>query len=387
MQKVFFIGIGGMGMSTLALLAKKLGWQVKGSDVQNTSNVSLLRKRGIKVFIGHSPNNIKRSKPDLVVYSSAIKPNNCERKEAEKLHLSLLPRALFLAQLISPFKTIAVAGTHGKTTTTSMIGFILQQAGKPAYVYLGGKDRCIHNTKIEKNSWIVLETDESDKSFLYFDPDIAVITNIDKDHLSNYNYDFRQLKTAFGKFIKGKKKRKWTIICNDDKELVSVARKTKVKNLLLYGIRKAADLRITTITPQEKGSLVKIVSKGRKTSFRAELPIWGEKYFSDALAAILAASKVGISVKKSLNILRNYHLPQRRREIVGKVLDIIIMDDHADHPTEIKSTLASLAVFKRRIVAIYEPHRYTRMEMLKDKVGTAFKDADVIISLNICPAL
>ena len=373
-------------MSTLALLAKKLGWQVEGSDVQDSSNVSLLRKKAIKVFIGHSPNNIKRSKPNLVVYSSAIKPDNCERKEAEKLHLPLLPRALFLAQLVSPFKTIAVAGTHGKTTTTSMIGFILQQAGKPAYVYLGGKNKCIRNTKIKKDSWIVLETDESDKSFLYFDPDIAVVTNIDKDHLSNYDYDFRKLKTAFGKFIKGKGMRKWTVVCSDDKDLTSVVRKTQVKNLLTYSIRKSADLRITKIIPQEKGSLIKVAQRGRKTPFQVELPIWGEKYLSDALAAILAASKAGISIKKSLNILRNYHLPQRRREIVGRVKDIIVIDDYAHHPTEIKSTLASLAIFKRRIVAIYEPHRYTRMKMLKDEVGTAFKDADVIISLDICPA-
>jgi len=388
MSKVFFIGIGGAGMSTLALLAKDQGFKVSGSDIKNSSTVSSLKKKGINVFIGHSAKNVQKTKPALIVYSSVIKPSNVEWIESEKLHIPIIPRAKFLAQLIAPYKTIAVAGTHGKTTTTSMIGFILQQAQKPAYVYLGGKDSCLHNKKIKKNSWIVLETDESDKSFLFFTPHIAVVTNIDKDHLSNYNNSFEQLKKSFGQFLQEKRKRKYTIICADDKNLVSVVKKTKVKNLLTYGMKEPADLRMKKLLSREQGTLVEISSSSRKTPWRAELPIWGEKYLLDALGALLAASQAGVSIKKGLNILQNYQLPHRRREIVGKVKDILVMDGHADHPTEIQSTLDSLQVYRpqRRIIVVYEPHRYTRMNMLKDKIGPAFKGADVVISLDICPA-
>ena len=313
MSSVFFIGIGGAGMSHLALLAKNLGWKVSGSDIQKNSNTIILQKKGIKFFLGHSPKNIRRAKPDLVVYSSAISLDNMDLQEAQKLNISLMTRAKFLAQLTNHNKIIAVAGTHGKTTTTSMIGFILQRAGKSAYAYLGGVDKCLRNKVIRKKTWIVIETDESDKSFLYFKPTIAVVTNIDKDHLSNYDYSFNSLKTAFKQFLNEGKERKWTIICNGNKTLVSVAKKVKIKHLLTYSAntRNISTLKITKITPQLKGTKVEIVMKGYKKPFQAILPIWGEKYLLDALAAILTASRIGVSIRKSLNILQKYHLPQQ----------------------------------------------------------------------------
>jgi len=382
MKKVFLIGIGGTGMSSLAFLAKDLGYSFFGSDIKESETTKKLKA---KVFIGHREENISTIKPDLVVYSSAIKDDIPEKKWAKNHKIPLKHRFEFLAQLISPFKTIAIAGTHGKTTTTSMVGFILQQAKKPAYVYLGGENQCLKNKKITKNSWVVLETDESDKSFLLFDPDISIVTNIDKDHLSNYHYNFRELKNAFKTFIKGGKKRKLNILCADDKDLQSVARGIKGRKTLTYGLKNKADLMALDIKHSSSGIEAKLLFKNRNQG-EIKLPFLSKQNLLNSAAAILAAKEIGISFKQSINILKKFQLPKRRTEIIGEKKGILVIDDHADHPTEVKATLASLKVLKRRIIAVYEPHRYTRMKMLGDKIGTAFDDADIIISLDICPA-
>jgi len=386
MKRVFLIGIGGTGMSSLAFLANDLGYQVFGSDIKESETTKKLKA---KVFIGHREENISTIKPDLVVYSSAIKDDIPEKKWAKNHKILLKHRFEFLAQLISPFKTIAIAGTHGKTTTTSMVGFILQQAKKQTYVYLGGENKCLKNKKITKNSWVVLETDESDKSFLLFDPDISIVTNIDKDHLSNYHYDFRKLKNAFKTFIKGGKKRKLNILCADDKNLVSMIKSLRGakqrSNLLTYGLVKQADLMALDIKRSNTGIEAKLVFK-KKNQGELKLPFLSKQNLLNSLGAILAAKEIGISFKQSINILKKFQLPKRRSEIIGEKNKILIIDDHADHPTEVKTTLSSLKVFNRRIIAIYEPHRYTRIKMLGDKVGQAFDDADIIISLDICPA-
>ena len=382
MKRVFLIGIGGTGMSSLAFLANDLGYQVFGSDIKESETTKKLKA---KVFIGHREENISTIKPDLVVYSSAIKDDIPEKKWAKNHKILLKHRFEFLAQLISPFKTIAIAGTHGKTTTTSMVGFILQQAKKPTYVYLGGENKCLKNKKITKNSWVVLETDESDKSFLLFDPDISIVTNIDKDHLSNYHYDFRKLKNAFKTFIKGGKKRKLNILCADDKDVQSVAERIKSRKTLTYGLKNKADLMALDIKRSNTGIEAKLVFK-KKNQGKLKLPFLSKQNLLNSLGAILAAKEIGISFKQSINILKKFQLPKRRSEIIGEKKRILVIDDHADHPTEVKATLASLKVLKRRIIAVYEPHRYTRMKMLGDKIGKAFNDADVIISLDICPA-
>lgn len=382
MKRVFLIGIGGTGMSSLAFLAKDLGYSVFGSDIRESETTKKLKA---KVFIGHREENITTIKPDLVVYSSAIKDNIPEKKWAKNHRIPLKHRFEFLAQLISPFKTIAIAGTHGKTTTTSMVGFILQEAKKQSYVYLGGENKCLKNKKITKNSWVVLETDESDKSFLLFDPDISIVTNIDKDHLSNYHYNFRELKNAFKTFIQGGKKRKLNILCADDNDVQLVARRIKNRKTLTYGLQNKADLMALNIKHSSFGIEAKLVFK-KKNQGKIKLPFLSKQNLLNSLGAILAAKEIGISFKQSINILKKFQLPKRRSEIVGEKKRILVIDDHADHPTEVKTTLASLKVLKRRIIAIYEPHRYTRIKMLGDKVGAAFNDADVIISLDICPA-
>lgn len=382
MKRVFLIGIGGTGMSSLAFLTKDLGYSVFGSDIKESETTKKLKA---KVFIGHREENITTIKPDLVVYSSAIKDDNPEMRWAKNHKILLKHRFEFLAQLISPFKTIAIAGTHGKTTTTSMVGFLLQQAKKPTYVYLGGENKCLKNKKITKNSWVVLETDESDKSFLLFDPDISIVTNIDRDHLSNYHYNFRELKNAFKTFIQGGKKRKLNILCADDKDVQLVARRIKARKTLTYGLKNKADLMALDIKHSSSGIEAKLVFK-KKNQGKIKLPFLSKQNLLNSLGAILAAKEIGISFKQSINILKKFQLPKRRSEIIGEKKRILVIDDHADHPTEVKTTLASLKVLKRRIIAVYEPHRYTRMKMLKDKVGTAFNDADIIISLDICPA-
>ena len=385
MEKVFLIGIGGAGMSSLAFLAKNLGFEVSGSDIEDSDTVKKLQKKGIKVFIGHLEKNVSLIKPDIVVYSSAIKKDNPELKWAKNHKLIVKHRSEFLAPLISPFKTIAIAGTHGKTATTSMVGFLLQQAKKTTYVYLGGENICLKETKITPQSLVVLETDESDGSFLLFDPTISIVTNIDKDHLSNYHYNFRELKNAFKTFIQGKDKIKVNILCLDDDNLQSVARRIKARKTLTYGLKNKADLMALDIRHSSSGTEAKLIFK-RKNQGILKLPVFSEQNLLNSLGAMLAAKEIGISFKQSIKILKKFQLPKRRSEIIGEKKSILVIDDYAHHPTEIKATLASLKILKRRIIAVYEPHRYTRMKMLGDKVGQAFDDADVIISLDICPA-
>jgi len=384
-HKVFLIGIGGTGMSSLAFLAKNLGFEVSGSDIEDSDTVKKLKKRGIKVFLGHSEKNVSSKKPDIVVYSSAIKKDNPELKWAKNHRILLKHRFEFLVQLISSFKTIAVAGTHGKTTTTSMVGFLLQQAKVSSCVYLGGENICLKETKITPQSLIVLETDESDGSFLLFDPDISIVTNIDKDHLSNYHYNFRELKNAFKAFIKGGKKRKLNILCADDDNLQSVARRIKARKTLTYGLKNKADLMALDIKHSSSGLEAKLIFR-RKNQGILKLPVFSEQNLLNSLGAMLAAKEIGISFKQSRNILKKFQSPKRRSEIIGEKKGILVIDDYAHHPTEIRVTLASLKVLKRRIIVVYEPHRYTRMKMLGDKVGKAFEDADIIISLDICSA-
>ena len=385
MEKVFLIGIGGAGMSSLAFLAKNLGFEVSGSDIEDSDTVKKLQKKGIKVFIGHLEKNVSLIKPDIVVYSSAIKKDNPELKWAKNHKLIVKHRSEFLAPLISPFKTIAIAGTHGKTATTSMVGFLLQQAKKTTYVYLGGENICLKETKITPQSLVVLETDESDGSFLLFDPTISIVTNIDKNHLSNYHYNFRELKNAFKTFIQGKDKIKVNILCLDDDNLQSVARRIKARKTLTYGLKNKADLMALDIRHSSSGTEAKLIFK-RKNQGILKLPVFSEQNLLNSLGAMLAAKEIGISFKQSIKILKKFQLPKRRSEIIGEKKSILVIDDYAHHPTEIKATLASLKILKRRIIAVYEPHRYTRMKMLGDKVGQAFDDADVIISLDICPA-
>ncbi|MGC8651347.1 MAG: Mur ligase family protein, partial [Minisyncoccia bacterium] len=260
-----------------------------------------------------------------------------------------------------------------------------QQAKIPTYVYLGGENKCLKETKITPKSWVVLETDESDGSFLLFDPLISIITNIDKDHLSNYHYSFKELKDAFKRFIKGQGKRKITILCADDKNLVQAAKNIQNQPFLTYGLSLNANLRAQNLNFSAQGIKADLIFQGKNIGqFRA--PFLSEKNLLNALGAMLAAKQAGISFEQSMKIFRRFKLPKRRSEIIGEKNKILIIDDHADHPTEVKTTLESLKVLKRRIIAIYEPHRYTRMKMLGEKVGQAFDDADVIISLDICPA-
>jgi len=403
-QKVYFIGIGGAGMSSLALLARDLNYQVFGSDIKDSDTVKKLKKQGIKIFLGHLEKNIDFIQPEIVVYTSAIQKDNPEFLWAKTKKVILKHRFEFLAQLIAPFKTIAVSGTHGKTTTTSMVGFLLQQAKIPTYVYLGGENICLKETKITAHSWVVLETDESDQSFLLFDPFISIITNIDQDHLSNYHDSFQELKEAFKRFIKGQGKRKLTILCADDNNLMTIAQslrglsplslrgakiprfaRNRLRNLFTYGLDLNADLRAQNLQYSASGIQADLIFQGKNIG-QLKAPFLSEKNLLNALGAMLAAKQAGVSFKESIKYFKKFILPKRRTEIIGEKKKILVIDDHADHPTEVKTTLQSLKVLKRRIIAIYEPHRYTRMKMLGEKVGTAFDDADIIISLDICPA-
>ncbi len=383
-ENIYLIGIGGMGMATLAEMTKAAGLKVLGSDANiKSANVSRLVASGIKVYESQVVGRLKRLKPDLVVYSSAIQTDNNELKEARALGIKTLSRFELLLAIIKNHKYIAVAGTHGKTSTTSLIAYLAQKNNLKAYTYLGGKDDCLKNPKIDSKTSFVIETDESDCSFLLARPNLAVITNIDRDHLIAYGNKFANLKKAFQQFANQSHK---IILCWEDKNVRQLSQTLPRTACLSYGFDRKADLHAQDIKFLAKGTKAKLYYKGQ---FIGELnsPLLGTKYLLNTLGAILAARQMGVNFNLSLKALKNYTLPHRRCEILLATDRVILVDDHADHPTEVKATLEALKTFQRRLVIIYEPHRFTRMSSLgSDLVGSAFSLANVIITVNLCPA-
>ena len=385
-KRIFFIGIGGMGMSNLALLAKQLGYQVFGSDINKSDKLKELKDKGIKIFIGHSQKNIQEAQPKEVVYSSAIPSDNVEKLYAEKLELPVYHRFAFLTKIINKARSIGISGTHGKTTTTTMVGFILQKANFPVYTYLGGQSKLIKNSKISPATYCVIETDESDQSFLQLDPKIAIVTNVDRDHLIAYNGCFGNLKKAFRQFIMGGSNRVCNILCKDDRYLNYLIKTLNSRKIKTYSFKnQTADLFAKNIQISSQGIKADLIFH-QKPIGQLNLPCLGKQNLLNSLAAILAAYYLGVPSKKSLKILSSFQLPQRRLERKGEIQGILVIDDHADHPTEIMTTLESLKPLARRIIAVYEPHRYSRMKIVKSYVGRAFRDADMIICLPLCPA-
>ena len=386
-QKIYFIGIGGAGMSAIAYVLLKMGYNVSGSDKSQNTMTARIVKNGGKVYLGHKSENVIGS--DLVVISTAITPDNCEYKKALQENIPIWHRADMLSALMSNKISIAIAGTHGKTTTTSMTALLLEKSGLDPTSIIGGELEDIGgNSKLGSGKYLVAEADESDGSFLKMNPDYVIITNMEADHLDYYKtYD--NIKDAFSRFIRSIRQSGKGFICYDDIELRKLGKELK-RNTISYGIEnEESNIMAKNIKILEEGSEFDI-SINKEILGKVRLNIPGLHNIVNSLGVIGVGLEVGIKFSDIAEILPLYRGVRRRFQFKGKVDDVFIYDDYAHHPTEIKATLKAAKNFRKglikRIVVIFQPHRYSRTFHLYQEFGKAFGDADVLILTDIYSA-
>jgi UDP-N-acetylmuramate--alanine ligase len=386
---IHFVGIGGIGMSGIAEVMHRLGYKVQGSDVSESYVVEKLRKAGIPVAIGHSADNLGDAA--VVVCSSAIKDNNPEIEAAAERRLPRVRRAEMLAELMRMQKTVAVAGTHGKTTTTSMIAALLDGGGLDPTVINGGIiNRYGSNARLGKGDWWVIEADESDGSFLRLDGTIAVVTNIDPEHLEHYG-NFDAVKDAFVEFIENVPFYGLAVMCVDDPDVQHILSRIRDRRVVTYGFSALADLRADNVTPVPGGSrfdaLVLEKDGSRRTIESVHVPIPGKHNVQNALAAIAVAMELGISDEAIVDAFERFEGVKRRFSKVGEVDGAIVIDDYGHHPVEIRAVLAAAREgAEGRVIAVVQPHRYTRLEALMEDFQNAFNDADIVMVAPVYPA-
>jgi UDP-N-acetylmuramate--alanine ligase len=377
---IHFVGIGGIGMSGIAEVMHQLGYKVQGSDASDSYVVEKLRKAGIPISIGHSPDNLGDAA--VVVCSTAIKDDNPEVSTAAERRLPRVRRAEMLAELMRMQKTVAVAGTHGKTTTTSMIAALLDSGGVDPTVINGGIiNRYGSNARLGKSDWWVIEADESDGSFLRLDGTIAVVTNIDPEHLEHYG-SFDAVKDAFVEFVENVPFYGLAVLCVDHPEVQNIIGRIRDRRIVTYGFSALADVRADNVTPVPGGSEfdVLILGKdGERRSVHVPVPIPGRHNVQNALAAIAVALELGISDEAILAGFERFEGVKRRFTKVGEADGAVVIDDYAHHPTEIRAVLsAAREGAQGRVIAVMQPHRFTRLEALMEEFQNAFNDADVV---------
>ncbi len=383
--RIHFIGIGGSGMSGLASILLDSGYKISGSDIVTSKITKRLADKGAIIFKGHNENNVEEA--DLVVISSAISESNSEIRGAIDRKITIIKRAEMLARLMNNKYGIAVAGTHGKSTTTSMISLLLEKSGFDPTIVVGGElNNFKNNAKLGKGNYIVVEADESDGSFLELNPHMAVVTNIEDDHLDYYG-NMENILKDFKKFIDKVPDNGRVILYKDCDNIKGLAKQYR-RSHISYGIFTEADLMAKDIELNKLNSKSKIYWQGVKIG-ELYLKVAGYHNILNALAAIAVAQELGISFIEIAKILETFQGVHRRMEIVANLDDkILILDDYAHHPTEIKATLSALRSSwqDRRIIAVFQPHRYSRTKLLAEKFGKAFFDADCVIINDIYSA-
>jgi UDP-N-acetylmuramate--alanine ligase len=386
---IHFVGIGGIGMSGIAEVMHNLGYSVQGSDIAEGYVVEGLRKRGIPVMIGQRAENVANAA--VVVTSTAVKRDNPEVVAALTQRIPVVRRAEMLAELMRLKRTVAVAGTHGKTTTTSMIAAMLDAGGVDPTVINGGIINSYgSNARLGASEWMVVEADESDGSFLRLDGTIAVVTNIDPEHLDHYG-SFDAVKEAFVEFIENVPFYGAAILCVDHSEVQGIIPKIRDRRVITYGFSAQADVRGDDVTPVPGGNRFDVVVRQRDGSSRRiegiELPMPGRHNVQNALAAIAVAIEMGCSDDCIQRGFGGFHGVKRRFTKVGEVAGATIIDDYAHHPVEIRAVLSAAREGARgRVIAVVQPHRYTRLRDLMDDFQGAFNDADVVYAAPVYPA-
>ncbi len=384
-RRLHFVGIGGAGMSGIAELCLKLGMRVSGCDLNPSAATSRLASLGAEIERGHHPAHLKKE-IDAVVISSAIKFSNPEVARARELKIPVIARAEMLGELLRMAKLgVAVAGTHGKTTTTGLIALIMEEAGLDPTVAVGGNMRNTGtNVRLGRGDFMVAEADESDASFLLLLPTIAVVTNIDPEHLDHYG-TMDRVRDAFLDFINRIPFYGVAVLCIDSLNVRGLLASIR-KPVLTYGISPDADLRAEKISIDGLSTRFDAVLKGKLLGTVA-IPTPGIHVAMNSLAAIAVSMEVGIGFETASAALARFGGISRRFEIKGEAAGRIVLDDYAHHPAEVRATLAAVrAAFKRRVVAVFQPHRYTRLRDLFDDFLTAFDDADVLYLLDVYPA-
>ncbi|MBR5163135.1 MAG: UDP-N-acetylmuramate--L-alanine ligase, partial [Schwartzia sp.] len=384
-RKIHFIGVGGVGMSALARILLDQGYQISGSDQKASVIAQKLAERGAKIYVGHDAANVKGA--DAVVVSSAIPEANVEVRAAADMGLRRLHRSDVNAALLNAAKGIAVAGAHGKTTTTSMIGLILEHGGLDPTIVIGGQVDYLAdgNARLGRGEYLVSEADESDGSFLKLLPHIAVVTNVENDHMDHYG-TMENIKKAFRQFLENTDEKTGTcVLCADNENLREIS-KNLPRRVVFYGTSEDADYRAINIAPEGTGVAFDVEKDG-KTLVRVRLHIPGHHNVLNALGSVAAGVLCGVSPEKAAEALSLFHGAKRRFETKGRAAGVWIVDDYAHHPTEIAATLkAARQTRPKRLICIFQPHRYTRTQLLQKEFGGAFRDADVLVLTDIYAA-
>ena len=380
-KNLHFIGIGGIGMCGLAELLHNSGCYVTGSDLQEGAEVSRLKKLGIPIFIGHDPSHLDQ-KTDIVVYSSAVKKDNVEWQEAENRSLPVIHRGEALAEMMRLKQGLVVAGSHGKTTTTAFLASIFFEAGKSPTVVAGGRLDLFQSTAhLGTSKWFIAESDESDGSFHHLFPELAVLTNIDEDHLDFYG-SLLEMKKNFYDFLKKIPFYGAVIACGDCRNVREVLGSPFSRKLYRYGFSKHNDFVL-----KKASAHYKVYYKGKEWG-RFELPLKGDYNALNALGALVCSWQAGLKKEDIFKGLKNFKGVKRRREFKGEWKGCLFYDDYAHHPTELEALLSSLKQeFKqRRVITLFQPHRYTRLKHCWERFLKCFSDADKLYVLPVYPA-
>ncbi len=387
---IHFVGIGGIGMSGIAEVMANLGYTVQGSDIAEGYVVDGLRKRGIKVMIGHAAENLGDAA--VVVTSTAVKRDNPEVVAALEHRVPVVRRAEMLAELMRLKRTVAVAGTHGKTTTTSLVAALLDAGGVDPTVINGGIINSYgSNARLGESEWMVVEADESDGSFLRLDGTIAIVTNIDPEHLEHYG-TFDAIKDAFVEFIENVPFYGCAVLCIDHPEVQAVIPKVRDRRVVTYGFSAQADVRGENVTPYPGGNRFDAVIRQRDGALRRiegiELPMPGRHNVQNALAAIGVAVEMGVADNVIRTGFAKFGGVKRRFTKVGEVDGATVIDDYGHHPVEIRAVLAAAreGVGTGRVIAVVQPHRFTRLRDHLDDFSAAFNDADVVYAAPVYAA-
>lgn len=382
-QKLHFVGIGGIGMSGIAELLLNLGYQVSGSDMKQSSVTERLSALGGIIHIGHRAKNVEGT--NVVVTSSAVRADNVEVIEAKRLQIPVIPRAEMLAELMRLKYGVAIAGSHGKTTTTSMVATVLVNGGFDPTAVIGGRLNAFgSNAKLGKGDFLVAEADESDGSFLKLSPTIAIVTNIDREHLDHYaNLD--EIQAAFVSFVNKVPFYGAAVLCLDDPNVQAIIPRIE-RRIVTYGTSDQADLVASRVEFQDFGTSCLVRYKGNPLGI-LRLRVPGEHGILNSLAAVATGMELEIPFEKIAAALATFQNADRRFQVKGQKNDVLVVDDYGHHPTEIIATLsAARHACDRRIVTVFQPHRYTRTQALEEDFARAFYRADVLIVLPIYAA-
>jgi UDP-N-acetylmuramate--alanine ligase len=387
---IHFVGIGGIGMSGIAEVLVNLGYTVQGSDASENANVARLRGHGVKVSVGHKADNVDGA--EVIVVSTAIKRDNPELMAARAQRIPVVRRAEMLAELMRLKSCVAISGTHGKTTTTSMVATLLDAGGLDPTVVNGGIINAYGtNARLGAGDWMVVEADESDGTFLKLPADIAIVTNVDPEHLDHFK-TFDAVQDAFRTFVENVPFYGFAVMCIDHPIVQSLVGKIEDRRIITYGENPQADARLVGLTSGGGSSQFKVAIRNRKTGATHEikdivLPMPGRHNASNATAAIAVAHELGISDDAIRKAIASFGGVKRRFTKTGEWNGVTIIDDYGHHPVEIAAVLkAARDSYNGRVIAVVQPHRYTRLQSLFEEFCTCFNDADAVVVADVYPA-